>query len=124
MKGKIIQTAIAFQLENHYTKKQIFTIYANEIPLGQRGSFAIDGFGEAAQAYFGKNIRDLTSAGVRAAGWDDPGTQPPVALSLSATRHCTPKHCARRDGGNALDYAPAGERGQSSALEPDSVQRG
>jgi penicillin-binding protein 1B len=58
-KRKVIQTAIAFQLENHYSKKQIFTIYANEIPLGQRGSFAIDGFGEAAQAYFGKNIRDL-----------------------------------------------------------------
>ncbi len=57
---KIIQTAIAFQLENHYTKQQIFTIYVNEIPLGQRGSFAILGFGEAAQAYFGKNIRDLT----------------------------------------------------------------
>ena len=56
---KIIQTAIAFQLEHHYTKQQIFTIYANEVPLGQRGSFAINGFGEAAQAYFGKNIRDL-----------------------------------------------------------------
>lgn len=56
---KIIQTAIAFQLENRYTKQQIFTIYANEVPLGQRGSFAIDGFGEAAQAYFGKDIRDL-----------------------------------------------------------------
>lgn len=58
-KRKIIQTAIAFQLENRYSKQQIFTMYANEIPLGQRGSFAIDGFGEAAQAYFGKNIRDL-----------------------------------------------------------------
>jgi penicillin-binding protein 1B len=56
---KIIQTAIAFQLEHRYTKQQIFTIYANEVPLGQRGSFAIDGFGEAAQAYFGKDIRDL-----------------------------------------------------------------
>lgn len=56
---KVIQTAIAFQLEHRYTKKQIFTIYANEVPLGQRGSFAIAGFGEAAQAYFGKNIRDL-----------------------------------------------------------------
>jgi penicillin-binding protein 1B len=60
VKRKIIQTAIAFQLESRYTKQQIFTMYANEIPLGQRGSFAIDGFGEAAQAYFGKNIRDLT----------------------------------------------------------------
>ncbi len=59
-KRKIIQTAIAFQLESRYTKQQIFTMYANEIPLGQRGSFAINGFGEAAQAYFGKNIRDLT----------------------------------------------------------------
>jgi penicillin-binding protein 1B len=57
---KIIQTAIAFQLEHRYTKQQIFTIYANEVPLGQRGSFAINGFGEAAQDYFGKNIRDLT----------------------------------------------------------------
>jgi penicillin-binding protein 1B len=59
LKRKIIQTAIAFQLESRYTKKEIFTMYANEIPLGQRGSFAIIGFGEAAQAYFGKNIRDL-----------------------------------------------------------------
>ena len=59
-KRKIIQTAIAFQLENRFTKRQIFTMYANEIPLGQRGSFAINGFGEAAEAYFGKNIRDLT----------------------------------------------------------------
>ncbi|MEO6966425.1 MAG: transglycosylase domain-containing protein [Acidobacteriaceae bacterium] len=56
---KVIQTAIAFQLENRYSKQKIFTIYANEVPLGQRGSFAIVGFGEAAQSYFGKNIRDL-----------------------------------------------------------------
>ncbi|MEO6829868.1 MAG: transglycosylase domain-containing protein, partial [Acidobacteriaceae bacterium] len=59
-KRKIIQTAIAFQLESRYSKQQIFTMYANEIPLGQRGSFAVNGFGEAAQAFFGKNIRDLT----------------------------------------------------------------
>lgn len=58
-KRKIIQTAIAFQLESRFNKKQIFTMYANEIPLGQRGSFAVIGFGEAAQAYFGKNISDL-----------------------------------------------------------------
>ena len=34
-------------------------MYANEINLGQRGSFSIDGFGEAAQAYFGKDVRQL-----------------------------------------------------------------
>jgi penicillin-binding protein 1B len=58
-KRKIIETAITFQLEHRFTKKQIFTMYANEVNLGQRGSFAVNGFGEAAQAYFGKNIRDL-----------------------------------------------------------------
>ena len=34
-------------------------MYANQINLGQRGSFSIDGFGEAAQAYFGKDVRQL-----------------------------------------------------------------
>lgn len=37
-------------------------MYANQINLGQRGSFAINGFGEAAQAYFGKNLKQLNLA--------------------------------------------------------------
>ena len=28
--------------------------------MGQRGSFTITGFGEAAQAYFGKDLKDIT----------------------------------------------------------------
>src|SRR5208282_322674 len=36
-------------------------LYANDIYLGNRGSFAIRGFGEAAQAYFGKDVRELTA---------------------------------------------------------------
>jgi penicillin-binding protein 1B len=59
---KITQIAITFQLEHHYTKQQIFQMYANEINLGQRGSFSIDGFGEAAQSYFGKDVRQLNLA--------------------------------------------------------------
>ena len=35
-------------------------MYANEVYLGQRDSFAIHGFAEAAKAYFGKDIQDLT----------------------------------------------------------------
>src|SRR6201996_6671747 len=34
-------------------------MYANEINIGQRGSYAVNGFGEAAQAYFGKDLRQL-----------------------------------------------------------------
>ena len=56
---KLIEIVITFQLEHRFTKKQIFEMYANQINLGQRGSFSIDGFGEASQAYFGKDIHQL-----------------------------------------------------------------
>jgi len=59
IKRKIIEIVITFQLEHRFSKKQIFEMYANQINLGQRGSFAINGFGEAAQAYFGKDVRQL-----------------------------------------------------------------
>jgi penicillin-binding protein 1B len=59
LRRKIIEIAITFQLEHRFTKQQIFQMYANEINLGQRGSFSIDGFGEASQAYFGKDVRQL-----------------------------------------------------------------
>jgi penicillin-binding protein 1B len=59
---KLIQILVAFQLEHRFNKKQIFEMYANQINLGQQGSFAIDGFGEAAQAYFGKDVKQLNLA--------------------------------------------------------------
>ncbi|HTZ56515.1 MAG TPA: transglycosylase domain-containing protein [Acidobacteriaceae bacterium] len=62
LKRKIIEIAITFQLESRFNKKQIFQLYANEIPLGQQGSFAINGFGQAAQTYFGKDVRQLDLA--------------------------------------------------------------
>lgn len=60
IKRKLIEILITFQLEHRFTKQQIFAMYANEINLGQRGSFSIDGFGEASQAYFGKDIHQLS----------------------------------------------------------------
>jgi penicillin-binding protein 1B len=59
IKRKLIEIVITFQLEHRFNKHQIFQMYANQVPLGQRGSFAIDGFGEAAQAYFGKDVDQL-----------------------------------------------------------------
>ncbi len=61
-KRKLIEIVITFQLEHRFSKQQIFEMYANEINLGQRGSFSIDGFGEAAEAYFGKDVRQLDLA--------------------------------------------------------------
>ncbi|MDW5266535.1 MULTISPECIES: transglycosylase domain-containing protein [Acidobacteriaceae] len=59
---KLKEVMITFQLEARFNKQQIFEMYANEIPLGQRGSYAINGFGEAAQTYFGKPLRQLDTA--------------------------------------------------------------
>jgi penicillin-binding protein 1B len=60
VKRKLIEILITFQLEHRFTKQQIFTMYANQINLGQRGSFSINGFGEASEAYFGKDMRQLS----------------------------------------------------------------
>lgn len=59
-KRKAAEILVTMHLEQKLTKEQIFEYYANAIDLGRRGSFAIRGFGEAAQAYFGKDIRQLT----------------------------------------------------------------
>jgi len=59
---KIAEAMITMQLESRFNKQQIFEMYANQIPMGQRGSFAIAGFAEAAQAYFGKDFKQLDLA--------------------------------------------------------------
>lgn len=57
---KLPEIFMALILEQRLTKQQILTMYVNEMYLGHRGSFAINGFGEAARAYFGKDVGDLT----------------------------------------------------------------
>jgi penicillin-binding protein 1B len=59
-KRKIAEMMIATELEQRYSKKQIFEFYSNHVNMGQRGSFSIDGLGEASQAYFGKDIKNVT----------------------------------------------------------------
>ncbi|HVY91776.1 MAG TPA: PBP1A family penicillin-binding protein [Bryobacteraceae bacterium] len=56
---KAAEIMITLQLEQKLTKEQIFELYCNQVDLGHRGSFMIRGFGEAAQAYFGKDIKFL-----------------------------------------------------------------
>lgn len=61
-KYKSTQILVAFQLESHFSKQQIFEMYANQINLGHRGSYDINGFGEAAQAFFNKDLKQLDTA--------------------------------------------------------------
>ncbi len=56
---KAAELVITLQLEGRLSKEQIFEYYVNHIYLGRRGSFNIHGIGEASQAYFQKNFREL-----------------------------------------------------------------
>ncbi len=57
---KMMEVLIALHLEARLSKEQIFEYYANEVYLGRRGTFNINGFGEGARVYFGKEIGKLT----------------------------------------------------------------
>jgi len=57
---KIHEMFMALLLERRTTKEQILTMYANDINLGQRGSFNIRGFSEGAATFFGKDLTALT----------------------------------------------------------------
>ena len=57
---KLEETFLALLLEQRLSKQQIFELYANQIYVGQRGSFSIYGLGEAANTYFNKDVASLT----------------------------------------------------------------
>ena len=57
---KLAEAMISVELEQRFNKQQIFELYANEVYLGNRGSFGIRGFSQASVAYFGKDLRQLT----------------------------------------------------------------
>ena len=59
---KMSEAMISIELEQRFNKQQIFELYANEVYLGNRGSFGIRGFSEASVAYFGKDLRQLSLA--------------------------------------------------------------
>jgi penicillin-binding protein 1B len=59
-KRKLIEMLIAVELEQKFTKRQIFEFYANRVDLGQRGSFTISGLAEGSRSYFNKDLKDIT----------------------------------------------------------------
>src|ERR1700732_2237983 len=56
LRRKIQETLLALQIERHYTKDQIFTMYCNQIYLGS-GNY---GFEAASEYYFSKPVGRLT----------------------------------------------------------------
>jgi len=55
-KRKILEIFLTIQIERHFTKDQIFALYANQIYLGH-GTY---GFEAGSEFYFSKHVHDLT----------------------------------------------------------------
>ncbi len=60
LKRKVNEALMALLLEWHYDKKEILETYLNEVNIGQNGNRSINGFGLAAQFYFGQPISELS----------------------------------------------------------------
>ncbi|HKQ91939.1 MAG TPA: PBP1A family penicillin-binding protein [Blastocatellia bacterium] len=59
-KRKLSEAYMSMILEQRLSKEEIMAMYCNQIYLGQRGGFSINGFGEAARSYFGKDVSQLS----------------------------------------------------------------
>jgi penicillin-binding protein 1B len=57
---KIAEAYMSIILETRLNKQQIFELYCNQVYMGQQAGFSINGFGEAASAYFNKDVTNLT----------------------------------------------------------------
>lgn len=77
---KLKEAFAALILEAKYSKQDILESYLNEIYLGQSGSVAVYGIGQAAQYYFGKSLSQLTvpEAALLAGMIKGPNTYAPV----------------------------------------------
>src|ERR1041385_7094529 len=56
---KIAEAYMSVILEKRLSKQQIFGLYCNQVYMGQQAGFSINGFGEAANAYFNKDVTNL-----------------------------------------------------------------
>jgi penicillin-binding protein 1B len=60
LRRKVAEAYMSIILETRLSKEKIFELYANQVYLGQQAGFSINGFGEAADAYFNKDVTNLT----------------------------------------------------------------
>ncbi|HEY7837491.1 MAG TPA: transglycosylase domain-containing protein [Terriglobales bacterium] len=136
IKRKLEETLVATELVQRLTKQQIFELYANQLYLGQRGSYSIHGFGEAADAYFGEDIGQLTLpqcallAGIiHGPNLDSPYRHPQRAIdrrdevlqAMVRARSITPAQAASAQTA-ALHLAPANNEASDAPYFVDMVR--
>ncbi|MFB3905929.1 MAG: penicillin-binding protein 1A [Acidobacteriota bacterium] len=88
MRRKLEEAYLALLVESRFSKQQIFEFYANEVYMGQAGSFSMIGLAQAADGYLGKQLRDLSTAecALLAGMIQAPNRYSPFADRRAATR--------------------------------------
>jgi penicillin-binding protein 1B len=100
-KRKALEIFVSLILTSRASKDDILEMYLNNVPLGQRGSFAVFGVAEASKLFFGKDVSNVslaeaaTIAGV---------IQQPSALSPFSN----PQRCRERRNVVLMSMADAG----------------
>ena len=62
LRRKLLEQFLALILNTRASKDEILEIYLNDMPFGQRGSFAIVGVAEASRLFFGKDVSNVSVA--------------------------------------------------------------
>lgn len=109
---KIRELIIAVILELKYSKDTILEIYLNEVYLGQMGSVAVNGVGEAAHFYFGKPAEEL-----------NPAESALLAAALRGPNYYSPhRHASRAKQRRNWVLAQMAEQGWLQAAELQKAQ--
>jgi penicillin-binding protein 1B len=61
-KRKALEIFVSLILSSRASKDEILEMYLNNVPLGQRGSFAVFGVAEASKLFFGKDVSNVSLA--------------------------------------------------------------
>src|SRR2546428_13298150 len=116
IRRKVAEIFLALLLEQKLTKELIFELYSNQVYLGQRGSFSIYGFGEAAGSYFNKDVSSLAlpEAALLAALLRGPNLYSPYKYASRALerRH----YVLRRLPGTGFLTAQEAEQGSAAPI--------
>jgi len=62
LRRKLLEMWVSIVLTQRASKDEILEMYLNDIPLGQRGSFAVFGVAEASRLFFGRDVSNVSLA--------------------------------------------------------------
>jgi penicillin-binding protein 1B len=118
LRRKFAEAMISFTLERRLSKQDILALYCNEVYLGQREAVAVRGVDQAAQVFFGKELKELTLAEAATI----------AGMIQSPSRYAPDRHPeearVRRNvvlGTMARDGVITNEEAQAAASEPLTV---